>query len=108
MSQNIEDIWQSCLKVNTNIGKHKNPHLICYTGLWAVEALSTYGGSTYGGSKPETITNGHSTILEAVEAFQQYLIDFINSSTKELDQELKNIEEAKGKNQILVSELLGH
>jgi len=103
MPQNIEDIWQSCLKVNASLGKHKNPHLICYTGLWAVEALSTYGGS-----KPETITNGHSTILEAVEAFQQYLIDFINSSTKELDQELKNIEEAKEKNQILVSELLVH
>lgn len=102
MSQNIEDIWHSCLKVNASFGKHQNPYLICYTRLWAVEALSTYGGS-----KPETITKGHSTILEAVEAFQQYLIDFINSSTKELDQELKKLEEAKEQNQILVSELLG-
>ena len=103
MSSTPESIWNSCLKVNTSLGKHKNPHLTCYTGLWAVEALSTYGGS-----KPDTITSGHSTILEAVNAFRQYLIEFINSGTKDLDQELKNIEEAKQQNQILVSELLGY
>lgn len=101
MSTSIEDIWQRCIKVNATIGKHKEHSIFCSGGLWGVQALSAYGGS-----KPEVLTSGHATIFLAIQGFQQYLIDFLNSSTKELDEELQKIEDAKEQTQNYISILL--